>query len=167
MPKYCAKPNLSPKPNDRAVEDAVEAWDRFHLALMRLHVPDFVELKLTLAQLKALYLVAATGPMRMTQVAERLGTAPSTTTGVVDGLVQLGLLERNEDSADRRQVVVQATDAAQERLEHFSELGRSRLRELLARIEHERDRRTIERAITLLTDAAGGVTTVTEKDTTE
>ncbi len=60
-----------------------------------------------------------------------------------------------EDQADRRQVVVQATDAARQLLEDFSELGRSRLRELLDRIDRDTDLRTIERAITLLTDAAG------------
>ena len=77
--------------------------------------------------------------------------------------MQLGLLERHEDPADRRQVVVEATAAARERLEDFSELGRERLREMLARIERDSDLRTIERALTLLTDAAGGIT----EDTTE
>ena len=141
----------------------IAAFDRFHATLSRLHVPHFLELSLTLAQLKALYLIVTNGPMRMTEIAERLGTAPSTSTGVVDGLVQLGLLERHEDPADRRQVVVEATAAARERLEDFSELGRERLREMLARIERDSDLRTIERALTLLTDAAGGIT----EDTTE
>ena len=50
---------------------------------------------------------------------------------------------------------VQATDAARQLLDDFSELGRSRLRELLDRIDRDTDLRTIERAITLLTDAAG------------
>jgi len=114
-------------------------------------------LSLTLTQLKTLYLIAATGPIRMSQIADRLGTAPSTSTGVVDALVDLGLLERLEDRADRRQVVVQATDAARQLLEDFSELGRSRLRDLLDRIDRDTDLRTIERAITLLTDAAGDI----------
>ena len=141
----------------------IAAFDRFHATLSRLHVPHFLELSLTLAQLKALYLIVTTGPMRMTEIAERLGTAPSTSTGVVDGLVQLGLLERREDPADRRQVVVEATAAARERLEDFSELGRRRLRAMLARVERDKDLRTIERALTLLTDAASGL----DEDSTE
>lgn len=131
------------------------AYERFHAWISRLHVPHFLELSLTLAQLKTLYLVAAAGPMRMSEVAERLGTAPSTTSGVVDGLVQLGLLEREEDPADRRQVVVRAADKAHATLEDFHDLGRTRLIELLARIEREDDLETIERAIDLLADAAG------------
>lgn len=131
------------------------AYGRFHTWISRLHAPHFVELTLTLAQLKTLYLVSAAGPMRMSAVAEQLGTAPSTTSGVVDGLVGLGLLERFEDPADRRQVLVRATPAARERLSDFSELSLTRLRELLARIGTERDLAAIEHAINLLADAAG------------
>jgi DNA-binding MarR family transcriptional regulator len=56
--------------------------------------------------------------MRMSEVAERMGTTASTASGVVDGLVQRGLVDRVEDPADRRQVLVRATAAAQEQLEH-------------------------------------------------
>lgn len=133
----------------------VTAYERFHAWISKLHVPHFLELSLTLAQLKALYLVSAAGPLRMSEIAERLGTAPSTTSGVVDGLVHLGLLERAEDPADRRQVVVHATARATETLEDFHDLGRTRLAELLARVEREGDLGTIERAIDLLADAAG------------
>lgn len=92
----------------------------------------------------------------MSEVAERLGTAPSTASGVVERLVQFDLVERTEDPADRRHVLVRPTAAARERLEDFSELGHRRIRELLAQIPSPEDHATIERAIVLLTDAAGG-----------
>jgi DNA-binding MarR family transcriptional regulator len=155
MPKDMDAPNRSVAPNDQGIEAVVDSYGRFHAWLTRAHVPDFLELNLTLAQLRALYLVTASGPMSMSHVAERLGTAPSTATGVVDALVQLGLLERTEDPSDRRQVVVGPTPAAHERLEDFSELSRRRLRELLSHIQSTDDLVIIERAIDLLTDAAG------------
>jgi DNA-binding MarR family transcriptional regulator len=154
MPNNTQAPNDSASANDRSVEAVVESYGRFHAWLTKAHVPDFLELSLTLAQLRTLYLVAASGPMSMSQVAERLGTAPSTATGVVDALVQLGLLERTVDPSDRRQVVVGPTAAAFERLEDFSELSRRRLRELLAYIQSPDELVTIERAIDLLTAAA-------------
>ncbi len=132
----------------------VDAFDRFQPWLARRHVPQFLELSLTLAQMKALYLIAAAGPMRMSEVAERLGTAASTASGVVDGLVQRGLIDRVEDPADRRQVVVRATPAAEEQLEHLHELGRGHLRQMLASVERDEDLRTIEAAIEILTAAA-------------
>ena len=155
MPKDTDTANSSDPPNIQEIERVIDSYGRFHAWLTKAHVPDFLELNLTLAQLRALYLVTASGPMSMSQVAERLGTAPSTATGVVDALVQLGLLERTEDPADRRQVVVGPTPAAHERLEAFSELSRRRLRDLLVRIQSPGDLVTIERAIDLLTDAAG------------
>jgi DNA-binding MarR family transcriptional regulator len=155
MPKDTDLANSSDPPNIREIDRVIDSYGRFHAWLTKAHVPDFLELNLTLAQLRALYVVTASGPMSMSQVAERLGTAPSTATGVVDALVQLGLVERSEDPADRRQVVVGPTPAAHERLEAFSELSRRRLRDLLVRIQSPGDLVTIERAIDLLTDAAG------------
>ena len=142
-------------PNEASLNRVVAAYERFHAWITKLHVPHFLELTLTLAQLKTLYLVAAAGPLRMSEVAERLGTAPSTTSGVVDGLVHLDLLERVEDPADRRQVLVRATAKAHETLEDFHDLSRTRLRGLLARIADEEDLDTIEHAIDLLAGAAG------------
>jgi DNA-binding MarR family transcriptional regulator len=140
------------------MDRVIAAYERFHAAITRLHVPHFLELSLTLAQLKTLYLVAASGPLRMSEVAERLGTAPSTTSGVVDGLVHQGLLERVEDTTDRRQVHVRATAASRETLEDFHDLSRTQLRAILARIESEAELATIERAVDLLTDATGSAT---------
>lgn len=122
-----------------------------------LHAPEVAELDLTLAQLKATYLVAAAGQIRMGALAGQLGTALSTTSGVVERLVQLGLLERLADPVDRRQVLVRATPAAVARLESMSELGRGRLRELLLRMPTIGDITTIERAVRLMADAAADI----------
>ena len=150
-------PNISGRPASHAdaVGRVVAAYERFHAWITKLHAPHFVELNLTLAQMKALYLVAAAGPVPMRRLAEQLGTAPSTTSEVVDGLVGMGLLERVQDPGDRRLVVVRATETAVERLEDFHELSRSRLIELLSRIGDEQDLAAIEHAINLLADAAG------------
>jgi DNA-binding MarR family transcriptional regulator len=148
-------PNISSKPTEAALERVIVAYERFHAWITKLHVPHFLELNLTLAQLKTLYLVSASGPLRMSEVADRLGTAPSTTSGVVDGLVHLDLLERVADPADRRQVLVRPTAAAHRTLEDFHDLSRTRLRELLGHITDEGDLAAIEHAIDLLADAAG------------
>ena len=70
----------------------------------------------------------------MSELAARLGVTSSTATGLVDRLVELGLLARHDDPADRRQVVVSATPEAQANLEHFRELNSRRMRELLERL---------------------------------
>lgn len=133
----------------------MEAYERFHQRMVALNSPDLVDMSLTLAQLKAIYVVAAAGSLSMGALSERLGTALSTTSGTVDRLVRRGLLERAEDPSDRRQVIVRATDAAQEQIEHMSEIGRARMRDLLLHLQSDTDVETIERAISLLTDAVG------------
>jgi DNA-binding MarR family transcriptional regulator len=90
----------------------------------------------------------------MSEVAERMGTTPSTASGVIDGLAQRGLVDRVEDPTDRRQVFVRATAAAQEQLDHVHELGRGQLRQMLAGVDSTDDLATIERAIEILTAAA-------------
>jgi DNA-binding MarR family transcriptional regulator len=140
-------------PNDEAIARTVAAYDRLHRLLAPAHTSDVLDLELTLAQLKTLYVAAATGPIRMGDLAVRLGTALSTTSGVVERLVQVGMLERFEDPADRRQVLVRATEVAQRRLDAINELGRERLHELLARMKTADDLATVERAIELLTEA--------------
>lgn len=133
----------------------MQAYERFHEQMTALHAPEVVELDLTLAQLKAVYLVAATGPIHMGALSVQLGTSASTTSELVERLVGLGLLERREAEGDRRQVVVGATPAALARIENLSELGRERMRELLARIASVDDLRAVGRAIEVLADAAG------------
>lgn len=130
------------------------AYDRLHRLLAPMHASDLLDLDLTVGQLKTLYVAAAAGPIRMSELAVRLGTAASTTSEVVERLVQLELLERTDDPSDRRQVLVRATPGARERLDRINELGRDRLRELLVTLPGADDLATIERAIHLLTEAA-------------
>ncbi len=134
------------------------AYEEFHRQIAALHAPEIADLHLTLAQVKALYLVAATGPIRMGALAVRLGTAQSTTSGVVDRLVNMGLLRRTADPRDRRQVLMQATPEALRTIEDMSELGRERMRELLLRLPSAADIETVERAVRLLAAAAATIT---------
>jgi DNA-binding MarR family transcriptional regulator len=129
------------------------AYDAFYQRMVAVHSPEVVDLGLTLAQLKAIYVVAAGGPLSMGALSERLGTALSTTSGTVDRLVRRGYLERHEDPADRRQVLVTATASALDQIEQMSELGRERMRRLLTSLPTTDDIATIERAMELLGDA--------------
>ncbi|WP_438005960.1 MarR family transcriptional regulator [Sorangium sp. So ce321] len=62
-----------------------------------LHEEDF-----SVAQIAALHLVDQEGPMRVTALATSLGLSASAGSRLADGLVQRGLLAREEDPEDRR-----------------------------------------------------------------
>jgi DNA-binding MarR family transcriptional regulator len=139
-------------PNAADLERVVGIFDTLMHRLMATHAPELSAIEMTMSQTKAMYLVVASGPMRMSELAARVGVTNSTATGQVDRLVELGLLARHEDPADRRQVVVSATAHGAEILERFRELNSRRMREMLARIEAS-DLPTVERALLIL-DAA-------------
>jgi DNA-binding MarR family transcriptional regulator len=144
---------------ETAVERVMAAFDDFQREISALHAPEIADLSLTLAQLKAIYLVATGGPIRMGDLAEQMRTAPSTASGLVDRLVQLGLLDRFEDPANRRQVLVRATPTATQQVQAMSELNRDRLRQLLSHMKTTDEIETIERALRLMTAAASEMST--------
>src|SRR5213080_3141520 len=69
----------------------------------------WMEIDLTLPQLRTLLILAEEGPLVIGQIAQRLGIGLSTGGHLVDRLVQAGLAERTEDAGDRRRTVAQLT----------------------------------------------------------
>jgi DNA-binding MarR family transcriptional regulator len=120
--------------------------------LMAAHVADFTAVEVTMAQAKLLYVVISGGPQSMSEIAAHLGISISTASGAVDHLVQIGLLTRTEDPRNRRQVQVSATPEGVQTIEQMRDLGARHFRAVIERLG-ERDLRTIERAIHVLTDA--------------
>ena len=145
-------PTARRAPNAHDLDRVVAVFEGLMQRVMASHAPELNTLDLTMSQTKAMYLLIAHRPMRMSELAQRLGVTNSTATGTVDRLVELGLTVRAEDPADRRQVVVAPTDRAREVLEHFRELNSHRMREMLARIDAS-DLSTVEAALRIL-DAA-------------
>jgi DNA-binding MarR family transcriptional regulator len=145
------KPNQDP---DRpAVTRALAAMEVFQQRLMALHATEFTTLDITMAQAKLLYVVATAGELSMSEIAQRLGVTISTTSGAVERLVELGLLARTEDPANRRQVCVSVTETGTATLEQVRELSIHQLRTLFEHMT-DNDLGVIERAIRIMTDAA-------------
>lgn len=65
--------------------------------------------KTTIAQYRALVVLASRGPQRMVDLAAALGVAPSTAGRLCDRLVGKGLVRRHRARADRRAVLVSVT----------------------------------------------------------
>ncbi|TMD27353.1 MAG: MarR family transcriptional regulator [Chloroflexi bacterium] len=62
----------------------------------------WMDIDITIAQLRTLLVLAEEGPLVIGQIAQRLGVGLSTGGHLVDRLVQAGLAERAEDAEDRR-----------------------------------------------------------------
>lgn len=64
----------------------------------------WAELGLTTAQLRVLFLTREQPGVTAGELAHRLGVTPPTISGIVDRLVKLGLVRREDDDSDRRLV---------------------------------------------------------------
>jgi DNA-binding MarR family transcriptional regulator len=169
LPNHQGYPNISPEPNHGQhaadIDAVVASYESLMQRLIGGHAPEFTEVDVTMAQAKVLYVVMAAGELHMAELATRLGVTPSTTSELVERLVELGYVIRRSDPTDRRQVAISPTPAALELLERFRELNQRQLRELLGRLDAE-ELATVDRAIGVLghavdrTAATAGTTSI-------
>ena len=69
----------------------------------------WIDLELTMPQFKLLLLIAAGDGPRVSDLAQALRVTPPTITTVLDRLVDHGLVRREDDVRDRRQVITRVT----------------------------------------------------------
>ena len=89
-----------------ASSDAVEALLSASRALVGIAARSVADVDpdVTLAQYRALVVLASRGPRKVADIAVELGVAPSTGTRMCDRLIRKGLIGRQRSSADRRVV---------------------------------------------------------------
>ena len=95
---------------DAAAVDAVLTASRSLIAVATRPLGAAAE-ETTIAQYRALVVLASRGPQRMAGLAAALGVAPSTAGRMCDRLVRKGLIRRHRARADRRSVLVSVTAA--------------------------------------------------------
>ena len=69
-----------------------------------------VEDTVTLTQVRALVIIASRGPLHLAALADDMGVHPSNATRACDRLVAAGLLDRRDNPADRRHLLLTLTD---------------------------------------------------------
>jgi DNA-binding MarR family transcriptional regulator len=138
---------------EAVIERVVATYEAMMHSVASAHAPEFLEVGVTMSQAKVLYLVQAAPDLRMSDLSARLGVSLSTVSGVVDRMVDQGLLTRRDDPADRRHVVLRITDAGSTQLQLFRELNAGQIRSLLSRIDIA-GLAVVERALDLLATAA-------------
>lgn len=139
MPNYLpmTKDSARQMPATATTDDVLAAFAAFRPSLDSLHMPDFLGLDITMSQAKIVLLVVAARELHMSELVRRLGTSLSTVSGHVERLVEQGLVERRDDPADRRQVLVAATPAALDLAERFDQINSRQLRLLMDQLTPE------------------------------
>lgn len=91
--------------------------------------------ELTPTRLTALAIMSSAGPMRMGNLASRLGVQMSTMSRIVDILVALGWAERSPDEADHRACVIGITGAGAALIDTIRRDNATRLANCITRLE--------------------------------
>ncbi|WP_297718440.1 MarR family winged helix-turn-helix transcriptional regulator [Intestinimonas sp.] len=93
--------------------DILMTYLRVSQHMSRLFRCHFGRLQLTFPQALVLNVLGAEGPMPISTLAERTGSANSTVSGIVDRLEKLELARRDRSGTDRRIIYVAVTDKYQ------------------------------------------------------
>jgi DNA-binding MarR family transcriptional regulator len=72
---------------------------------------------MTASQRLALFELVESGPLRLIDLAPRMGTSAPTASRAVDALAELGLVERDPDPTDRRAITIELTEEGRRSVE--------------------------------------------------
>ncbi len=127
----------SPRSHEELVQDALQSQRAVLMALHTAGAPEWLHLDLTMAQLKALLSLSASGTATVGQLADSLCIGKPAASLLVDRLVHLGLVTRTEDSADRRRALTRLSPAGEELVTRLRQGGRGRMRAWLLALSDE------------------------------
>jgi len=123
------------------VYDIAKAWPK-----------EWLSINLTMPQLKILFLLYGGGAASMGELAAPVGMKLSTVTGIVDRLVEQGLVERGEDPHDRRVVLGSLTEKGQQLVDGLYRAVQIQLSKALEKLTLE-DLRKVAEGFDILYDA--------------
>jgi DNA-binding MarR family transcriptional regulator len=115
-----------------------------------------VEDRVTLPQLRLLVMLASRGPLNLGAVADGLGVHPSNATRACDRLVMAGFLDRRDNPADRRNLLLELTPSGQDLVAEVMAHRRAAIAEILDRMPPGK-RRALGGVLESFSAAAGEV----------
>jgi DNA-binding MarR family transcriptional regulator len=142
-------------PVDPSVVDGVLAASRAFVAVATRSLGAAAD-ETTLAQYRALVVLASRGPQRVGDLAGVLGVAPSTAGRMSDRLLHKGLIRRHRARQDRRAVQVSITPAGREVVAEATARRRELIAEILSRVPPA-EQAAVARALRAFADAAGEI----------
>jgi DNA-binding MarR family transcriptional regulator len=129
-------PTSAPK-SEHAVDGAIRVFGEAMNMFDPLRFRAWAEIGLTTAQLRVLFLVRESPGVTAGELATRLAVTPPTISGIVDRLVKLSLIRREDDESDRRLVrnfLTEAGDISCKRMEQGSAIF---TRRILVEMNHQ------------------------------
>ena len=133
--------------------EAVQAASRVLVGVAAQSLAD-IEDAVSVPQLRAMMILSTRGPMHLTALAEAMGVHPSNATRACDRLVAAGLLDRRDNPADRRHLLLTLTDAGRELVDGVMDRRRAAIGQIL-RAMPAADRAQLATVLTRFAQAGG------------
>ena len=146
------------------IEEIIEAQRSISRAVAASAPSVWMELDLSMAQLKTLMTLYNGGAASIGQIAECLNIGQPTASHLVDRLVQTQLVQRTEDPLDRRRTLAQLSPGGEELAERINQVRFGTMRRWLAQLDDAMLTALLQ-ALRALADVARAETTSTSETT--
>ncbi len=119
------------------IEQIIELQRKVDRARRQYELDVWMDLPLTIAQLKSLFFISNQGSTNLGGLAAALGVTSTNTTGIIDRLVKQGLVSREENPENRRMLLLRVTGKGEELVARLRERRRGYLSEVLGRMTRD------------------------------
>jgi DNA-binding MarR family transcriptional regulator len=138
---------------EELVQEITELYHQIHRAVRQDLAEDWMELDITIPQLKTLGFIHNQGTTNTKQIAEELGVTKSNMTGIIDRLVKRKLVSRRENPADRRMHELRLTKEGENTITGLRERFASSTYKAMS-LMREEDLATLAEGLSILVKAA-------------
>ena len=121
----------------RLIEEVVQLQRRIGHTMGQYAPHAWMDLNLTIGQLKSLFFIDFQGSTNFKKLADVLGVTPPNVTGIIDRLVGQGLVSRKENPEDRRMFLLKTTDKGKALLARLRESRLSHISDILMQLSLE------------------------------
>ncbi len=119
------------------ISEAIKLDREAHRAMRQPLFEGWKGLNLTVPQLKSLFFISNRGSSSPGRLAAALGVTPPNVTGIVDRLVEQGLVARRESESDRRVLLLGITEKGDAILADLREWRTNTMTEVLSKLNEE------------------------------
>ncbi|MBV9689269.1 MAG: winged helix-turn-helix transcriptional regulator [Ktedonobacteraceae bacterium] len=123
--------------DDELVNTVLETYMAVTRGLLRSVAPQWLQLDLTMAQMRVLFVLMHKGPSSIGTLAEALRIGLPTASHLVERLVRVGLVARTENPKDRRYTLARLTSWGEELMERLHQTHLDQLRGWLLLLNQE------------------------------
>ncbi len=122
---------------DKIIEGIIKSHRHINHFIREGSIESWIDLNLTMPQMKCLCYISRHGKINLSGLAAGIHVTPANVTGIVDRLVEQGLVDRVQDSADRRVLWLSVTEKGAYHLSILREGKASKMRELLEHLSDD------------------------------